>query len=305
MSRRSLLARGRLVEKSRVVITLTPGTTVLPLNLNGTNIKITDKDNTVLYSASATASTNNLVIPAAPADNQYTIEVGNVTYLQLNSGTSLQKVLEFKIKNAATVRMSSCYNLTEVRNIDVSACTVVNLFDNCIKLTTVDPFTIKDGADCRYMFRATKISSIPVTNLKDASFVDGIFAGCTLLNDISVLHNIDLKWTSMEDFVTNSGVSVIENLRFINLVNFLVKTSTNNVTNITAIRNIYAPLVTRISCTHLVNLAEFSNVTTGVVTSLFQAFFNCSSLPAVPVLNASTTSLDCFNAFAGWCTKCN
>jgi hypothetical protein len=272
MSRRSLLSRGKTVEKSRVVITLAPGTTVLPLNLNGTNIKITDKDNTVLYSASATASTNNLVIPAAPADNQYTIEVGNVTYLQLNSGTSLQKVLEFKIKNAATVRMSSCLNLTEVRNIDVSACTVVNLFDNCINLTTVDPFTIKDGADCRYMFRDTKISSIPVTNLKDASFVDGIFAGCTLLNDISVLHNIDLKWTSMEDFVTNSGVSVIENLRFINLVNFLVKTSTNNVTNITAIRNIYAPLVTRISCTHLVNLAEFSNVTTGVVTSLFQAF---------------------------------
>ena len=302
MSRRSLLSRGKTVEKSRVVITLAPGTTVLPLNLNGTNIKITDKDNTVLYSASATASTNNLVIPAAPADNQYTIEVVKVTYLQLNSATSLQKVLEFKIKNAATVRMSNCYNLTEVRNIDVSACTVVNLFDNCTNLTTVDPFTIKDGADCRYMFRDTKISSIPVTNLKDASFVDGIFAGCTLLNDISVLHNIDLKWTSMEDFVTNSGVSVIENLRFINLVNFLVKTSTSNTTNITAIRNIYAPLVTRVSCTHLVNLAEFSNVTTGVVTSLFQAFFNCSSLPTVPVLNASTTSLDCFNAFAG-CTS--
>lgn len=302
MSRRSLLSRGKTVEKSRVVITLAPGTTVLPLNLNGTNIKITDKDNTVLYSASATASTNNLAIPAAPADNEYTIEVVKVTSLQLNSGTSLQKVLEFKIKNAATVKMSSCTNLTEVRNIDVSACTVVNLFDNCINLTTVDPFTIKDGADCRYMFRVTKISSIPVTNLKDASFVDGIFSGCTLLNDISVLHNIDLKWTSMEDFVANSGVSVIENLRFINLVNFLVKTSTNNVTNITAIRNIYAPLVTRISCTHLVNLAEFSNVTTGAVTNLYQAFFNCSSLPTVPVLNASTTSLDCFNAFAG-CTS--
>ena len=267
MSRRSLLARGKILDKSRVVITLAPGTTVLPLNLVGTNIKITDKDNTVLYSAPAQASTNNLVIPAAPADNQYTIEVGKVTSLYLNSGTSLQKVLEFKIKDAAVVRMSSCLNLTEVRNIDVSACTVVNLFDNCINLTTVDPFTIKDGADCRYMFRVTKISSIPVTNLKDASFVDGIFAGCTLLNDISVLHNIDLKWTSIEDFVTNSGVSVVENLRFINLVNFLVKTSTNNVTNITAIRNIYAPLVTRISCTHLVNLAEFSNVTTGAVTN--------------------------------------
>ena len=302
MSRRSLLARGKILDKSRVVITLAPGTTVLPLDLNGTNIKITDKDNTVLYSAPAQASTNNLVIPAAPADNQYTIEVVKVTSLYLNSGTSLQKVLEFKIKNAAVVRMSSCLNLTEVRNIDVSACTVVNLFDNCINLTTVDPFTIKNGADCRYMFRVTKISSIPVTNLKDASFVDGIFAGCTLLNDISVLHNIDLKWTSIEDFVTNSGVSVIENLRFINLVNFLVKTSTNNVTNITAIRNIYAPLVTRISCTHLVNLAEFSNVTTGAVTNLYQAFFNCSSLPTVPVLNASTTSLDCFNAFAG-CTS--
>ena len=302
MSRRSLLSRGKTVEKSRVVITLAPGTTVLPLNLNGINIKITDKNNTVLYSAPAQASTNNLVIPAAPTDNQYTIEVGKVAYLYLNSGYSLQKVLEFKIKNAATVKMSSCLNLTEVRNIDVSACTVVNLFDNCINLTTVDPFTIKDGADCRYMFRDTKISSIPVTNLKDASFVDGIFAGCTLLNDISVLHNIDLKWTSMEDFVTNSGVSVIENLRFINLVNFLVKTSTSNVTNITAIRNIYAPLVTRISCTHLVNLAEFSNVTTGVITDLNQAFFNCSSLPTVPVLNASTTSLNCFNAFAG-CTS--
>lgn len=302
MSRRSLLSRGKTVEKSRVVITLAPGTTVLPLNLNGTNIKITDKDNTVLYSAPAQATTNNLVIPAAPSDNQYTIEVGKVTYLYLNSGTSLQKVLEFKIKDQATVKMSSCTNLTEVRNIDVSACTVVTLFDNCINLTTVDPFTIKDGADCRYMFRVTKISSIPVTNLKDASFVDGIFAGCTLLNDISVLHNIDLKWTSMEDFVSNSGVSVIENLRFINLVNFLVKTSTSNVTNITAIRNIYAPLVTRISCTHLVNLAEFSNVTTGVITDLNQAFFNCSSLPTVPVLNASSTSLNCFNAFAG-CTS--
>ncbi len=302
MSRRSLLARGKTVEKSRVVITLAPGTTVLPLNLNGINIKITDKNNTVLYSAPAQASTNNLVIPAAPTDNQYTIEVGKVAYLYLNSGYSLQKVLEFKIKDQATVKMNSCLNLTEVRNIDVSACIVVNLFDNCINLTTVDPFTIKDGADCRYMFRATKISSIPVTNLKDASFVDGIFAGCTLLNDISVLHNIDLKWTSMEDFVTNSGVSVIENLRFINLVNFLVKTSTNNVTNITAIRNIYAPLVTRISCTHLVNLAEFSNVTTGVITDLNSAFLNCSSLPTVPVLNASTTSLNCFNAFAG-CTS--
>lgn len=302
MSRRSLLSRGKTVEKSRVVITLAPGTTVLPLNLNGTNIKITDKDNTVLYSAPAQASTNNLVIPAAPADNQYTIEVGKVTSLYLNSGYSLQKVLEFKIKNEATVRMNSCLNLTEVRNIDVSACTVVNLFDNCINLTTVDPFTIKDGADCRYMFRVTKISSIPVTNLKDASFVDGIFVRCTLLNDISVLHNIDLKWTSIEDFVTDSGVSVIENLRFINLVNFLVKTSTNNATNITAIRNIYAPLVTRVSCTHLVNLAEFSNVTTGVITDLNQAFFNCSSLPTVPVLNASTTSLNCLSAFAG-CTS--
>jgi hypothetical protein len=152
------------------------------------------------------------------------------------------------------------------------------------------------------MFRDTKISSIPVTNLKDASAVDSIFESCRLLNDISVLHNIDLKWTSMEDFVINSGVSVIENLRFINLVNFLVKTSTSNITNITAIRNIYAPLVTRVSCTHLVNLAEFSNVTTGAVTNLDQAFFNCSSLPTVPVLNASTTSLDCFNAFAG-CTS--
>lgn len=302
MSRRSLLARGGLIDKSRVVITLVPGTTILPLNLVGINIKITDKDNTVLYSAPAQASTNNLVIPAAPADNQYTIEVGKVTSLYLNSGSSLQKVLEFKIKNAATVRMSSCLNLTEVRNIDVSACTVVNLFDNCINLTTVDPFTIKDGADCRYMFRVTKISSIPVTNLKDASFVDGIFAGCTLLNDISVLHNIDLKWTSIEDFVTNSGVSVIENLRFINLVNFLVKTSTNNITNITAIRNIYAPLVTRVSCTHLVNLAEFSNVTTGTVTNLNSAFLNCSSLPAVPALTTSTTSLDCNQAFQG-CTS--
>ena len=302
MSRRSLLSRGKILDKSRVVITLAPGTTVLPLYLIGTNIKITDKDNTVLFPRAAETSTNNLVIPAAPADNQYTIEVGKVTYLQLNSGYSLQKVLEFKIKNAATVKMSSCLNLTEVRNIDVSACTVVNLFDNCINLTTVDPFTIKDGADCRYMFRDTKISSIPVTNLKDASFVDGIFAGCTLLNDISVLHNIDLKWTSMEDFVTNSGVSVIENLRFINLVNFLVRTTTSNVTNITAIRNIYAPLVTRVSCTHLVNLAEFSNVTTGEVTSLFQAFFNCSSLPTVPVLNASMTSLNCLSAFAG-CTS--
>ena len=302
MSRRSLLARGGVVEKSRVVITLAPGTTVLPLNLNGINIKITDKNNTVLYSAPAQASTNNLVIPAAPTDNQYTIEVGKVAYLYLNSGTSLQKVLEFKIKDQATVKMNSCLNLTEVRNIDVSACTVINLFDNCINLTTVDPFTIKDGADCSYMFRVTKISSIPVTNLKDASNVNGIFTGCVLLNDISVLHNIDLKWTNIEDFVTNSGVSVIENLRFINLVNFLVKTSTSNVTNITAIRNIYAPLVTRISCTHLVNLAEFSNVTTGVITDLNQAFFNCSSLPTVPVLNASSTSLNCFNAFAG-CTS--
>ena len=302
MSRRSLLAKGKILDKSRVVITLAPGTTVLPLNLVGTNIKITDKDNTVLYSAPAQASTNNLVIPAAPADNQYTIEVVKVTSLYLNSGYSLQKVLEFKIKNAATVKMSSCLNLTEVRNIDVSACTVVNLFDNCINLTTVDPFTIKDGADCRYMFRATKISSIPVTNLKDASFVDGIFAGCTLLNDISVLHNIDLKWTSMEDFVTNSGVSVIENLRFINLVNFLVRTTTSNVTNITAIRNIHAPLVTRVSCTHLVNLAEFSNVTTGAITNLDNAFLNCSSLPAVPVLNASTTSLSCNRTFEG-CTS--
>lgn len=301
MSRRSLLSRGKTVEKSRVVITLAPGTTVLPLNLNGTNIKITDKDNTVLYSASATASTNNLAIPAAPADNQYTIEVGKVTSLSLNAGTSLRKVLEFKIKNQATVKMNGCSYLTEVRNIDVSACTVVNLFDNCINLTTVDPFTIKDGADCRYMFRVTKISSIPVTNLKDASFVDGIFTGCTLLNDISVLHNIDLKWTSMEDFVTDSGVSVIENLRFINLVNFLVKTSTINATNITAIRNIYAPLVTRVSCTHLVNLAEFSNVTTSEITNLNSAFLNCSSLPAVPILTTSTISLSCNRAFEG-CT---
>ena len=131
MSRRSLLARCKILDKSRVVITLAPGTTVLPLNLVGTNIKITDKDNTVLYSAPAQASTNNLVIPAAPTDNQYTIEVVKVTSLYLNSGSSLQKVLEFKIKNEALVRMSSCHNLTEVRNIDVSACTVVNLFDNC------------------------------------------------------------------------------------------------------------------------------------------------------------------------------
>ena len=71
MSRRSLLARGGLIEKSRVVITLAPGTTVLPLSLNGINIKITDKDDTVLYSAPAQASTNNLVIPPAPTDNQY------------------------------------------------------------------------------------------------------------------------------------------------------------------------------------------------------------------------------------------
>ena len=106
----------------------------------------------------------------------------------------------------------------------------------------------------------------------------------------------------MEDFVTNSGVSVIENLRFINLVNFLVKTSTNNVTNITAIRNIYAPLVTRVSCTCLVNLAEFSNVTTGAVTNLNSAFLNCSSLPAVPALTTSTTSLSCNQAFQG-CTS--
>ena len=303
MSRRSLLARGGVLEKSRVVITLAPGTTVLPLSLNGINIKITDKDNTVLYSASAGASTNNLVIPAAPTDNQYTIEVGKVTYLYLNSGTSLQKVLEFKIKNQAAVRMNGCTTLTEVRNIDVLATTLLtNLFDNCINLTTVDPFTIKDGADCRYMFRVTKISSIPVTNLKDASNVNGIFTGCVLLNDISVLHNIDLKWTNIEDFVTNSGVSVIENLRFINLVNFLVKTSTNNVTNITAIRNIHAPLVTRISCTHLVNLVEFSNVITGAVTNLNSAFLNCYKLPAVPVLNTNTTSLSCSQAFQG-CTS--
>ena len=300
MSRRSLLSRGKTVEKSRVVITLAPGTTVLPLNLNGTNIKITDKDNTVLYSAPAQASTNNLVIPAAPADNQYTIEVGKVTSLYLNSGTSLQKVLEFKIKNEALVRMSGCSNLTEVRNIDVLAnASLNNLFDNCTNLTTIDPFTIKDGSICSAMFRGTKISSIPVTNLKDASDVTTIFFGCTLLNDISVLHNTDLKWTSMEDFVTNSGVSVIENLRFINLVNFIVKTSTNNTTNITAIRNIYAPLVTRVSCTHLVNLVEFSNVTTGAITNLDNAFLNCSSLPAVPVLNASTTSLSCNRTFEG------
>lgn len=303
MSRRSLLARGKILDKSRVVITLAPGTTVLPLNLNGTNIKITDKNNTVLYYVSDQATTNNLAIPAAPTDNQYTIEVVKVTSLQLNSGTSLQKVLEFKIKNQAAISVQNCTNLTEVRNINVLAtASVSSLFDGCTNLTTIDPFTIKDGSQCSAMFRNTKISSIPITNLKDASFVDYIFAGCTLLNDISVLHNIDLKWISIEDFVTNSGVSVIENLRFINLVNFLVKTSTSNVTNITAIRNIYAPLVTRISCTHLVNLAEFSNVTTGAVTNLYQAFFNCSSLPTVPVLNASTTSLDCFNAFAG-CTS--
>jgi hypothetical protein len=48
MSRRSLLSRGKILDKSRVVITLAPGTTVLPLNLVGTNIKITDKDNTIL-----------------------------------------------------------------------------------------------------------------------------------------------------------------------------------------------------------------------------------------------------------------
>jgi hypothetical protein len=303
MSRRSLLARGGVLEKSRVVITLAAGTTVLPLNLNGINIKITDKNNTVLYSAPAQASTNNLAIPAAPTDNQYTIEVGKVTTLYLNSGTSLQKVLEFKIKNQAAVRMNGCTNLTEVRNINVSAITSLSsLFDSCTNLTTIDPFTIKDGCNCSYMFRSTKISSIPVTNLKDASYVDNIFFGCTLLNDISVLHNIDLKWISIEDFVTNSGVSVIENLRFINLVNFIVKGTTNNVANITAIRNIYAPLVTRVSCTHLVNLVEFSNVTTGAITNLYQAFLNCSSLPAVPVLNASTTSLSCNRTFEG-CTS--
>ena len=306
MSRRSLLARGGLIEKSRVVITLAPGTTVLPLYLNGINIKIMDKDDTVLYFAPAQASTNNLVIPAAPSDNQYTIEVGRITQLYLNSGTSLQKVLQFKIKNAATVRMNGCTNLTEVRNIDVLSNTSLDrLFDGCTNLTTIDPFTIKDGADCRYMFRATKISNIPVTNLKDASFVDGIFAGCTLLNDISVLHNIDLKWTSMENFVTNSGVNVIENLRFVNLVNFLVKTSTNNTTNITAIRNIYAPLVTRVSCTNLVNLVEFSNVITGAVTNLNSAFLNCYKLPAVPILNTSTTSLSCSRAFEGCASLSN
>ena len=298
MSRRSLLSRGKTVEKSRVVITLAPGTTVLPLNLNGTNIKITDKDNTVLYYVSAQATTNNLAIPAAPADNEYTIEVVEVTSLRLNSGTSLQKVLEFKIKNQAPVYVQNCTNLTEVRNINVLATTSISsLFDGCTNLTTIDPFTIKNGCQCTAMFRNTKISSIPITNLKDASMVDAIFSGCTLLNDISVLHNIDLKWISMVDFVSNSGVSVIENLRFINLVNFLVKTSTSNVTNITAIRNIYAPLVTRVSCTHLVNLVEFSNVTTGAITNLNSAFLNCSSLPAVPVLNASTTSLDCNRAF--------
>lgn len=302
MSRRSLLSRGKTVEKSRVVITLAPGTTVLPLNLNGTNIKITNKDNTVLYSASATASTNNLAIPAAPADNQYTIEIGKITSLSLNEGTSLQKVLEFKIKNQATVRMSGCSNLTEVRNIDVLSTTSLgNLFENCVNLTTIDPFTIKDGCNCNAMFRNTKISSIPVTNLKDASSVNSIFFGCTLLNDISVLHNIDLKWTNIEDFVTNSGVSVIENLRFINLTNFLVKTTTVNVTNITAIRNIYAPLVTRVACTGLVNLVEFSNVTTGKITNLNNAFLNCSSLPAVPILTTSTISLSCNRAFEG-CT---
>lgn len=303
MSRRSLLARGGVLEKSRVVITLAPGTTVLPLNLNGINIKITDKNNTVLYSAPGQASTNNLVIPAAPTDNQYTIEVGKVTVLYLNSGTSLHKVLELKIKNQASVRISNCTNLTEVRNIDVLAITsLTSLFDYCTNLTTIDPFTIKNGCDCRYMFRSTKISSIPVTNLKDASYVDSIFFGCTLLNDISALHNIDLKWISLEDFVTNSGVSVIENLRFINLINFLVRTINSNATNITAIRNIYAPLVTRISCTHLVNLVEFSNVTTGAVTYLNSAFLNCYSLPAVPILNASTTSLSCTSTFQG-CTS--
>lgn len=303
MSRRSLLARGGVLEKSRVVITLAPGTTALPLNLSGINIKITDKDNTVLYSAPAQASTNDLAIPAAPADNQYTIEVGRITQLYLNSGTSLQKVFEFKIKNQAPVRMNGCTNLTEVRNIDVLSTTSLgNLFDNCTNLTTIDPFTIKDGSVCSAMFRGTKISSIPVTNLKDASFADNIFSGCTLLNDISVLHNIDLKWTSMDNFVTNTGVSVIENLRFIKLVNFLVTTSATNITHITAIRNIYAPLVTRISCIHLVNLVEFSNVTTGAVTNLDSAFLNCSNLPAVPVLTASTTSLSCNRAFEG-CTS--
>lgn len=303
MNRRSLLARGRGVENSRVVITLAPGTTVLPLNLDGINIKITDKNNTDIYSATGEASTNNLVIPAAPADNQYTIEVGNITYLQLNSGTSLQKVLEFKIKNQAPVRMNGCTNLTEVRNIDVLATTALeSLFDNCTQLTTIDPFTIKDRSSCGFMFANTKISSIPVTNLKDASYVHSIFLGCTLLNDISVLHNIDLKWITLEDFVTNSGVSVIENLRFINLVNFLVRTNTVNATNITAIRNIYAPLVTRVSCTNLVNLVEFSNVTTGAITNLSGAFLNCSSLTAVPVLTTSTTSLNCYNAFAN-CTS--
>ena len=303
MSRRSLLARGGLIEKSRVVITLAPGTTVLPLYLNGSNIKITDKDDTVLYSALAPAAPNSLVIPAAPADNQYTIEVGWINQLYLTSGTSLQKVLEFKIKNQATVRMNYCTNLTEVRNIDVSATTALNnLFDGCTNLTTIDPFTIKDGSICSAMFRGTKISSIPVTNLKDASNVDNIFSGCTLLNDISVLHNIDLKWISMVDFVSNSGVSVIENLRFINLVNFLVRTINSNATNITAIRNIYAPLVTRISCTYLVNLVEFSNVTTGAVTNLNSAFLNCSSLLAVPILTASTTNLNCSRTFQG-CTS--
>lgn len=303
MSRRSLLSRGKILDKSRVVITLAPGTTALPLSLNGTNVKITDKDNTVLFYRAAGTATNNLVIPAAPANNRYTIEIGRVTALVLNSGTSLQKVLEFKIKNEATVKMSGCSNLTEVRNIDVSAVTSLNnLFENCTNLTTIDPFTIKDGCNCNAMFRNTKISSIPVTNLKDASNVTTIFFGCRLLNDISVLHNIDLKWTSMEDFVTDSGVSVIENLRFINLVNFLVRTTTVNATNITAIRNIYAPLVTRVSCTHLVNLAEFSNVTTGEITNLNSAFLNCSSLPAVPILTTSTTSLDCNQAFAG-CTS--
>lgn len=304
MSRRSLLSRGKILDKSRVVITLAPGTTALPLSLNGTDIKIMDKDNTVLYSAPAQASTNNLTIPAAPTDNQYTIEVAKVTSLYLNSGSSLQKVLEFKIKNAATVRMNGCTNLTEVRNIDVSAVTSLNnLFENCTNLTTIDPFTIKDGCNCNAMFRGTKISSIPVTNLKDASSVTTIFFGCTLLNDISVLHNIDLKWTNIDDFVTNSGVSVIENLRFIKLTNFLVKTNSSiKATNITAIRNIYAPWVSRVSCTNLVNLVEFSNVTTGAITNLSGAFLNCSSLPAVPMLTTSTTSLNCNQAFEG-CTS--
>ena len=52
----------------------------------------------------------------------------------------------------------------------------------------------------------------------------------------------------------------------------------------------------------MVNLAEFSNVTTGAVTSLNSAFLNCYKLPAVPILTTSTTSLSCRRAFEG-CTS--